>query len=308
MPKTGKTHIKLLAHLGALFTVAAWGTSFLSTKILMEDAHLTPIEGYIYRFALAYVVILVITFRKIFADNLKDELQLLLCGVCAGSLFYVLENYALQYTTASNVSLLSCVSPLMTTALMALLFRAKIGAAKVIGSVIAFFGVCCVILSPGEGLQINPFGDLLALSSSLSWSIYAISVKRLVPRYTPLFITRKLFLYGVLTALPLLLLQNAPSHLAVVFTSTTYFLNLLFLVLICSVAAYVLWNYTTKVLGAVVTNNYLYLQPLITMIAAYFVFGEEIGILGYIGCVLIIGGLIVVDKLKVNRQLHHLRK
>lgn len=308
MPKTGKSHIKLFGHLGALFTVTAWGTSFISTKVLMEDAQLTPIEVYIYRFALAYIVILALTLKKIFADTWRDELQLLLCGVCAGSLFYLLENYALQNTTAGNVSLLSCVSPLMTTALMAFLFRAKIGVAKVVGSIIAFFGVCCVIFTPGEGFEINPFGDLLALASSLSWSIYAISVKRLVPRYTPLFITRKLFLYGVLTALPLLLLQHAPSHLVPLFTNTGFFLNLLFLVLICSVAAYVVWNYCTKILGAVTTNNYLYLQPLTTMIAAYFFFGEEIGWLGYIGCVLIIGGLILSDKLKVNRQFHHVRK
>lgn len=299
---------KLLGHLGAFLVVASWGTSFIFTKVLMEDAALTPIEVYIYRFGLAYVLLLAITFRKIFANNIKDELQLLLCGVCAGSLFYILENYALQYTTTGNVSLLSSISPMVTAAMMALVFRARIGAGLIIGSVIAFAGVACIIFSHGEGIEINPLGDILALLSSVSWAIYAVGVKRLVPIYPSMFITRKLFFYGVLTAAPLLWIGEAPSHLLTVFTNTTYLLNLLFLVLICSLAAYVVWNYAMKSLGPVASNNYLYLQPLVTMVVAYFTLGEEISPLGYLGSLLIIGGLIISDKLKIQRRLHHVRR
>lgn len=304
-----KKYLKILAHLGALFTVTAWGTSFISTKVLMETAGLTPIEVYIYRFTIAYVLLLAITFKKIMSNTWRDELQFFFCGVCAGSLFYLLENYALQNTTTGNVSLLSSVSPLMTTALMAFIFRSRIGLGVAIGSIIAFIGVGFVIFSHGEGLEINPLGDLLALASSLSWSIYAIGVKRLVPVYNSLFVTRKLFFYGVLTALPLLLLQKAPSHLGPLFTNATYLLNLLFLVMVCSLAAYVVWNFSMKELGPVSANNYIYIQPLVTMLAAYFVFSEEISLLGYIGCALIIGGLIISDKLKIKiGGVRHIRK
>ena len=53
-----------------------------------------------------------------------------------------------------------------------------------------------------------------------------------------------------------------------------------------------------KILGQVTANNYLYLQPLVTMVAAYFILGEDIMLLGYVGCVLIVGGLIISDKMK----------
>lgn len=299
---------KFWGHLGALLVVTAWGTSFISTKVLMEDALLTPIEVYLYRFALAYILLLAVTFKKIFANNIKDELQLLLCGVCAGSLYYVLENYALHYTTTGNVSLLSGLSPMITAALMAVVFRAKLGAGLIIGSVVAFIGVGFVIFSHGEGIDFNPLGDVLALLSAFSWSIYAVGVKRLVPIYSTLFITRKLFLYGVLTAAPLLWIGGGEYHLSVLLSNSTYILNLIFLVIVCSLLAYVIWNFALKDLGPVAANNYLYFQPLVTMIVAYFTLGEEISVLGYIGCVLIIGGLIISDKLKINRRLHHLRK
>ena len=299
---------KILGHLGALFVVTAWGTSFIFTKVLMEDASLSPIEVYVYRFALAYVILLAFTFKKIFANSVRDELQLMMCGVCAGSIFYILENFALQHTTTGNVSLLSSLSPLITTAMMAVVFRFKPGAGMIIGSVIALIGVGCVIFSHGEGLEINPLGDLLAITTSFSWAIYAVGVKRLVPIYSSFFISRKLFFYGVLTAAPLLWISNGPAHFGVLFQNGLFLANLLFLVIACTLVAYVLWNYATATLGPVTTNNYIYLQPLVTMVVAFFVLDETISFLGYMGCILIIGGLIISDKLKVDRRIFHLRK
>ena len=304
-----KTTQKILANVGALITVAFWGTSFISSKVLLESAHLTPIEVYIYRFAIAYLLLLGITFKKIFAYNWKDELTLLLCGVCAGSLYYILENYALQHTTTGNVSLLTSISPLLTTALMALVLRKKVSVGVVVGSVIAFVGVGLVIFGNDSSLEINPLGDLLALSSAMSWAVYSIAVKRLIPIYSSLFITRKLFFYGVITALPLLLFEKGPLHFVELFTTAEYLWNLVFLVLFCTIIGYLIWNYTMKTLGPVKANNYLYMQPLMTMVAAYLAFGERISIMGYIGCAMVIGGLIISDKLKFHTTgIRHIRK
>lgn len=303
-------YIKFLGHLGALITVSAWGSSFLCTKVLMEDGGFTPVEMFVYRFFVAYLILLGFSFKKIFADNWKDELSLLVCGVCSGSLYFITENYGLVYTTAGNVSLLSSMSPIFTTILAAIVFRTKIGVGVISGSIIAFVGVFCIIFSHGEGFVIKPTGDLLALSASVSWAIYSIVVKRLMPFYNSFFITRKMFFYGVLTALPLLLTQKEPLRFLQLFDFSDPHLmfNFLFLVLMCSIMAYLIWNESMKVLGPVTANNYIYMQPLVTMVAAYFILNENIYILGYIGCVLIIGGLIISDKWKpefrrVNKRL-----
>lgn len=292
--------ITLLAHLGALVTMCCWGTSFLATKILMVDGGFTPVEVFIYRFAAAYLFLLIFTFRKILADNWKDELQLLVCGMCAGSLYFITENYALQNTSTGNVSLLASISPIFTTVLMSVIYKVRMQGAVIIGSIVAFIGVGCIIFSTGEGFEIHPKGDILALTAALSWAVYSIAVKRLTPLYTSLFITRKLFFYGVLTALPLFFAQQAPLHVGELFdfSQPQFGLNFLFLVLMCSVSAYLIWNEVQKVLGPVTSNNYLYVQPLVTMVAAYFVLGEQIYLLGYVGCILIVGGLVVSDKLK----------
>lgn len=298
----GQKYLLLIAHLGALITVIAWGSSFLSTKILMEDGGFTPVEMYVYRFAAAYLLLLAVTWKKMMANSWRDELTLALCGVCAGSLYFITENYALKLTTTGNVSLLASISPIFTTFLVALMFKQRIKAGVIIGSVVAFIGVGCIIFSHGASMELHPEGDLLALVAALCWAIYTVAIKPIIPNYTSLFITRKLFFYGVVTALPLLFLQQEPLHLRLLvdFSQPTYFLNFLFLVVMCSMGAYLVWNEAMKYLGPVTANNYLYMQPLVTMIAAYFVLGEEIYLLGYIGCVLIIGGLIISDKLKTG--------
>lgn len=300
--KIGQTtnYLKILAHLGALVTVSFWATSFLSTKVLMERGGFTPVEMYVYRFALAYIVILAMTFRKIKSNNWKDELTLLVSGICAGSLYFITENYALKMTTAGNVSLLASMSPLFTTFLLALVFRQKIQTGVILGSGLAIVGVACIIFSHGESLEIKPAGDILALAAAVCWAIYTIAVRRVIPLYTSMFITRKLFFYGVITALPLLFMQQESFHLGLLFdfNHPEYFLNFMYLVLMCSIASYLIWNEVMKQLGTVTSNNYLYLQPPITMVAGFFFLGEQIMFLGYLGCVLVIAGLIVSDKWK----------
>lgn len=291
-------YIIILAHIGALLTATAWGTSFLSTKVLMESGGFTPVEVFIYRFTAAYILLLLFTFKNIRSNSWRDELTFALCGICSGSLYFITENYALKLTTTGNVSLLASISPIFTTILVAVMYRQRIQPGVLIGSIISFIGAGCIIFSHGESVEIRPAGDLLALTAAFSWAVYTMAIKRVLPLYSGFFVTRKLFFYGVISALPLLFLQSEPLHLGLLFdiAEPKFLMNFIFLVAMCSLMAYVIWNEVMRILGPVSANNYLYFQPLVTMIAAYFLLGENIFLLGYVGCVLIIGGLIFADK------------
>lgn len=295
----------LLIHLMAVITVICWGTSFLSTKVLMLDGGLKPVEMFSYRFAAAYLVLLAITFRHIRSNNWRDELTFMLCGICAGSIYFITENYALQNTSTGNVSLLASVSPLFTAFLLAVFFRTRVKIGVIIGSIVAFAGVGFIIFSHGEGFVIKPKGDLLALCASLSWAVYTIAVKRLIPVYSSLFITRKLFFYGIISSLPLLFCvvpaDQIGAHIVKLFdfSQPLLFSNFMFLVVMCSVVSYLLWNEVMKKLGPVSANNYLYGQPLVTMVAGALLLNEPITTFGYIGSALVIGGLVLSDKFRL---------
>jgi drug/metabolite transporter (DMT)-like permease len=74
--------------------------------------------------------------------------------------------------------------------------------------------------------------------------------------------------------------------------------NLLYLGLVCSMAAYFICGITVKRIGAVRASNYFYLSPIISMIAAAIWFGERTTAIAYVGCVLILTGVVMAEKFK----------
>ena len=283
-------------HLAALFTMAVWGGSFVSTKVLLDHG-LNAVEIAIYRFVLAYLLILVISHRKFLANNWRDELQLALCGILGVSVYFIAENTSIKYTLVSNVSLIVSLSPLLTALLIGFFNRnQRPGLEVYLGSALAIMGVGCIVFQDGIKFEISAVGDLLALGAALCWALYSLVIARLNVVYDTLFITRKAFFYGVVTSLPFLLMEPEIGGLAAL-ESWEVIANLAGLGIIASMLCFLLWNRCIDELGTVTTSNYIYLQPVGTIIIAYFVLGEAISITGYFGCVLILIGLIVSDKL-----------
>lgn len=287
----------VLYHLLAFFVAAVWGVSFVSTSKLL-DAGIQPTEIYIIRFVIAYLVILALTFRKIMSDSLKDEVLFMICGLCGGSIYYIGENTALQYTLVTNVSLLVTLSPIITVLLTKMMYKTEqLSKGFIVGSIIAFIGVACVIFNSSFNIEVKPLGDLLSIFAAVSFAIYCIVVKKLNARYDTLFISRKIFFYGVITALPFLTFQDHFMDFAIL-KEPVVWMHILFLGVVCSMLAFILWNEAINKLGASRASNYLYFSPVITLIASVWLLNENVSIVGYIGCALTIGGVIVSEKVK----------
>lgn len=288
-----------LVNLAGAITVTMWGMSFISSKVLLENG-LGAVEIYIYRFILAYLLILIVSHKKFFCPNLRDEGLFALCGLTAGSVYFIAENTALEYTLVQNVSLLTSLSPLITAFLIGIVYTGQRPArGTIIGSLIAFLGVACVIFNSSTSLEVHPLGDALSLAAAFSWSVYSIILRRLSANYDTWFITRKTFFYGVLTAVPFLCFSSHPlNNPLAMLSNTEVVINLLFLGIGASMIAYLLWSVVVKFIGAVAANNFMYFQPVVTMIASFFILSEAITWAGIVGCMLIIGGLWLGDFLE----------
>lgn len=287
-------------HLGASLTVTAWGMSFVSTRVLLDNG-LNPVEIYVYRFLLAYVLLLIVNHKRILANSVRDEVLFVVCGLCAGSIYFIAENTALEYTLVSNVSLITTLAPLLTTLGIGALYRSERPTRGVImGSLLALIGVGCVIFNSSFMVKVNPLGDFLALAAALSFAVYSIVLRKLNAQYSALFISRKMFFYGIVTALPFLAFEPEICDPRVLLRPEVMG-NMLFLGLFASMIAYVIWAQAVKRLGAVRASNYLYVQPVVTLIASYFLLGENISMVGYTGCALILAGLWVADRYSTAR-------
>lgn len=281
---------KIFYHLIALLTIIIWSNTFVSSKILLHNG-LSPAEIFAIRFALAYVAIIPFTHSKLWCDNLKDELLMLVLGATGGALYFLAENTALKYTGVSNVCLLVCSAPLLT-ALLARWFgkSEKMSSRLITGSLIAFAGAALVIVEDWKHMQLKLLGDMLALCGALSWAVYQLIIKRMCGKYSTVFITRKVFAYGLLTIAAFFIFDH-PSFPLDSMLHPVVAGNLLFLGIIASGLCFWVWNIVIDHLGAVATSAYIYLQPLFAAITASFVLGEPITGAVVAGAVLIIAGV-----------------
>lgn len=295
-PKSKNQKAQILGHIGAVITVAIWGGSFVSTKVLLENG-MNPAEIYVYRFALAYILVLFMSHARLWSNSLRDELLFALCGITGGSIYFLAENTALEYTLTTNVSLLTSTSPLITSLIVGLIYKSeRPSRGMLVGSLIAFMGVGCVIFNSSFNLQVRPLGDILSILAACSWAIYSIVLRKLNVVYDLWFITRKTFFYGVITALPFVFSEplNNPVEL---FSIPSVLPNLLFLGIGASMIAYYFWAKIIKQVGAVKANNYMYLQSIFTLIISAIAIHERISIIGIFGCCMILGGLWIGDRL-----------
>ena len=288
---------KGIYHLAAIFTSVVWGTTFISSKILLE-AGLTPASIMIMRFIIAYIGLLPFWRGKLFADTLRDELWMVVIGITGGSMYFLLENSALLYTQASNVAIIIASTPLLTTLAVHLISRQeKANKWLYACSMLSMAGVVLVVYNGEFVLKLNPIGDILTLGAAIMWVIYSIVILRIERRYSTLMITRKIFFYGILTLLPYFLFEPWPSDWHI-YTQPVVVWNMLFLGVIASLLCYWLWNIVLKKLGAIRSTNYLYLNPVVAMVTAYIVLDEQINHLTIIGTALILLGVYLLEKKK----------
>jgi drug/metabolite transporter (DMT)-like permease len=284
----------LAGHLLALVTVFIWGVTFISTKILLRE--LAPVEILFYRFVIAYIVLFLIYPKIQKSINIREELLFLSLGVTGVSFYFLFENIALQFSLASNVSLLISAAPILTAIIAHFTVHDERMSRRLIGGfLVAIMGIFLVVFNGKLVLKLNPIGDMLAILAALVWAVYSVLLKKIAPDWHPVYVVRKTFFYGLLTTVPWLFwfkVDLRVSHhlgLPIVF-------NIFFLGLIASALCYVMWNQSVKRIGVVKSGNYIYLVPLVTMITSALILGEKVNGFMILGGLLIFSGVYIAER------------
>ena len=309
-----KNNSLIICHIVAFLTVAVWGSTFVFTKLLLLNG-LSPALIFTLRFIIAYVLLLAFSIVRSrmaktphplrwLSSSWRDELLMLALGVTGGSLYFLTENEALRYTTTTNTSLIVCSCPLVAALLISLFYRSeRLRRVQAIGSLLAVIGMAVVILNGHFVLHLSPKGDVLALAANLCWAFYSLLMIPVNKRYDAVFITRKVFFYGLLTMIPYYAfrLSELPAPIGEgpgmdVILSPSVLVNLLFLGCIASMLCFLLWTWVMRRLGAVIATNYVYVNPVSTVIFAWWVLAEPITPFFVVGSLLILMGMYLADR------------
>jgi len=290
---------RLFYHLVAFLVVAIWGVTFVYTKLLLI-AGLTAAQIFVLRFVVAYLLLLAYSLTRkqfrLFSSVWQDELLMVALGITGGSLYFLTENSAMIYTTTTNTSLIVCLCPLIAALLIALFFRSmRLHGLQIVGTVMAAIGVIIVVLNGRFVLHLSPLGDALAFGACLCWALYSLLMIPASQRYDTTFITRKVFFYGLVSMIPYFLIYpDLPSPSVVL--RPDVLANLLFLGCVASMLCFLAWNWVIKKLGAVIATNYVYFNPVTTVLFAWLILSEHITIYFLIGTLLILTGMYLCNR------------
>ncbi|NOU77791.1 EamA family transporter [Paenibacillus sp. LMG 31459] len=292
---------EIQGHLLAFITIFIWGTTFISTKILLDV--LTPIEILFLRFAIGFLVLLLACPHRLKVKEFKHELYFAGAGLCGVTLYYLLENIALTYTLVSNVGVIISIAPFFT-AIFAHRFLdgEKLQTRFFIGFLIAVIGILFISLQGGNNLQIHPLGDILAVLAAVVWAVYSILTKKISGfQYNTIQVTRRIFLYGLVFMVPSLFIFGFKPTLNELLTPAHLF-NILFLGLAASALCFVTWNSAVKILGAIKTSIYIYMVPVITVVTSVIVLQEKMTGASVFGIVLTLTGLFISQRKKHKKR------
>ncbi len=284
---------RLAGHLFTFVTVAIWSVAFVGNKVLLT--HLTPIEIMLYRFLLAWGLLLLLYPRWRTLRSWRDEGYFFLLGFLGIFIYFLLENFALRFTQAGNVGLYMGAIPILTALLAHFLLRGeRFHIALLLGFFLALAGMGLILFSERQ-FTLRLQGDLLALAGAATFSLYSVVLKRAPRGYHFLLITRKSFFYGIVLMLLYLGFAHEPLHLPALKLPVVW-LNLLFLGLFSSGLAFILWQQGIERIGPVAAGNYIYLVPLLTALTGVIVLDEEITPAMLTGGTLILLGLFVTQR------------
>ena len=284
-----------------LAAVTFWGGSFIATKNLLGE--ISPLGVIYLRLILGIIFIAVVAKKRKrgFAINLPDLKGVFLLALMASFHLWI-QVTGLQYTSAANTGWIIGFAPVFMTILGFLFFKEKINLVQTSGIVIAFAGLL-MLISKGDLSTLNIIsnkGDLMILTSAFTWSVYSLVGKKVTLSFPPIMTILYLFVMMLLIITPFTI--NYENFNSVLNLSTTGWAAIFFLGILCSGLSYVIWAEAMKEMPANKVGAFLYLEPFVTVFAAWMFLAEEITLLMMISGLVIIGGVILVNKKSKNEN------
>jgi len=287
---------KFIGHLLAILTVSIWSSTFIVSKILLEE--LTPLQILLFRFVITVIFLTILYPRFIMPESVKEELLFLLTGGCL-ALYFFFENSALIHTYSSNVSLIVATIPLITALLSAVLYKThNFNKKSIIGLIVAYLGVFMIVLNGQKLAGIEPIGDFFALMAAIMFAVYTLTMQRIQKSYHLIDMTRKVMFYGLVVLAVIILITRQTLWFDLM--DKKLLISLLFLGIVASSLAFLMWNKAIQIVGSIATNQYIYLVPVITTILSAIIFKEKITLITLFGAALILFGLYFSENAQKN--------
>ncbi len=292
------TSPKLFTYMEALFAVIVWGASFIATKVALQD--ISPITIVWLRFLMGVIILgATVVLQKQFALPARKEwAYFALLGFLGITFHQWLQSNGLQTSEAGTTAWIVATTPVFMALLGWFLLRERLGWTKTSGILLAFMGVL-VVVSRGNfaSISIREFGapgDVLILTSAVNWAVFSALSRRGLKSHHPSLMMFYVMSFGWIFTSLLFLTTNGLAETGNL--TLNGWMAVAFLGIFCSGLAYIAWYDALKALTTAQTGVFLYIEPLVAVIVAFFVLGESIRAASMAGGAIIILGVWLVNR------------
>lgn len=289
---------KIIIYAEALFAVSVWGASFIATKVVLQD--LSPITIVWLRFLMGVIVLgLAVLLRRQFTLPDKREWgYFALLGFLGITFHQWLQSNALQTSEAGTTAWIVSTTPVFMALLGWFFLKERLGWVKNLGIVLAFLGVL-VVISKGDlnSISLGQFGapgDILILISAINWAVFSALSRRGLNAHPAGLMMFYIMLIGWL--LTSILFATTEGIAEIPGLTSSGWLGVIFLGIFCSGLAYLAWYDALKALSTGQTGAFLYIEPLVAVVVAFFILGEPITLASLIGGAVILFGVWLVNR------------
>lgn len=288
MPQQSKTNAwSILSVLGALIL---WSSSFVAIKFAYTTY--PPITLAVVRFIVATLILGALTLlpqNRVKLEK-KDIFTVAVCGLTGIMLYAVLQNIAMQWTSASSATLIIASYPIITLLMESAIYKIKLSFMKIVAVLIAIGGVLILSYVKADSrVEGELLGILLLVLAGVVWAIYNFMTKKVVNRYPPITLLFYSTLFGTIFMLPLALIERAQWQQPTLIS----FSMMLFLGVFCSVIAFLLYNRGLKTMAPSTITSMLNLVPIFGVFFSWLLLGEQVTLRKFIGGAIVIFGVML---------------
>lgn len=291
---------QVIPYLKILFSVTAWGLSFIATKVALNDV--SPVMVVWLRFAIGIIVLFALVYlrNQLILPKKKDLGYLILLGLIGITFHQWLQSTGLITAEATTTAWIVATTPIFIALLGWLVLKETLKWGAVVGIFLAAIGVLLVVykgeLGSADIGKISSSGDLLILISAPNWAVFTILSKKGLRSYSSGLMILFVMFFGWLGT-TIILFAESGFHEIVLLTQGSW-IAIIFLGIGATGLAYIFWFDGLKEITVSKQGAFLYLEPLVTMVGANIILKEQLLLSSIYGGLIILLGVCLVNRSK----------
>jgi drug/metabolite transporter (DMT)-like permease len=289
MPMTHKG--QTFAFIALFVAIFIWGFAYVVTKSGLSTV--PPMLFALLRYAVASVLLVPLALARGGVARLPQPIPwktLLLMSLAGVTVYYILFNLALAYTTASQTALIQSSFPAVVAIMAFLWLHERVSRRRVVGIALAVVGVVLIVANTeADASARDPLlGNALAFASVLVWGVYTILAKRM-SKADPIAVTATISLIGAILLIPAVLIEGANISLSSIPASG--WVPIIYLGALASAASYLLFSRALRDIDASLVGTFINLSPVLGVAAGVVVLDESVTVPAIIGGIMVLAGV-----------------